>query len=74
MYAQLPSYKAMFELEGIDQPGDLALVGSKSELQDQLGRLEEAGVTDFAASIFATSKDEHLNTRELLCAHINQTK
>jgi len=74
MYAQLPSYKAMFEREGIDQPGDLALVGSTSEVQDQLGRLEQAGVTDFAASIFATSKDEHLSTRELLCGHINQTK
>jgi 5,10-methylenetetrahydromethanopterin reductase len=66
MYGQLPSYKAMFEREGVDQPGDLALVGSASEVEDALAGLMEAGVTDYAASIFATNPDEQVQSRELL--------
>ena len=66
MYGQLPSYKAMFEREGVSEPGELALVGSASEVEDALSGLMDAGVTDYAASIFATSVDEQLRTRELL--------
>ncbi len=66
MYGQLPSYKAMFEREGVAEPGDLAMVGSAAEVEDALAGLMQAGVTDFAASIFATSGDEHTETRELL--------
>lgn len=67
MYGQLPSYKAMFEREGVSEPGDLALVGSASEVEDCLAKLKESGVTDYAASVFATSPEEQLQTRELLC-------
>ena len=67
MYGQLPSYKAMFEKEGVSEPGDLALVGSASEVEDCLAKLRESGVTDYAASVFATSSEEHIQTRELLC-------
>ncbi|MFT4518710.1 MAG: 5,10-methylenetetrahydromethanopterin reductase [Halioglobus sp.] len=67
MYGQLPSYKAMFEREGVSEPGDLALVGSASEVEDSLAKLMESGVTDYAASVFATSSGEHVQTRELLC-------
>ncbi|MFP6808438.1 MAG: TIGR03564 family F420-dependent LLM class oxidoreductase [Pseudomonadales bacterium] len=66
LYGQLPSYKAMFEREGVSEPGELALVGSASEVEDALVNLMEAGVTDYAASVFATSSEEHLETRELL--------
>ena len=66
MYGQLPSYKAMFEREGVSEPGELALVGSAGEVEDSLAGLRDAGVTDYAASIFATSSDEHIQTRELL--------
>ena len=57
----------MFEKEGVSEPGDLALVGSANEVEDCLAKLMEFGVTDYAASIFATSFDEHIQTRELLC-------
>jgi len=66
MYGELPSYKAMFEREGISAPGELAIVGSHAEVEDGLNGLAAAGVTDFAASVFATSADEHLHSRELL--------
>ncbi len=50
MYAELPSYKAMFEREGVAEPGDLALVGSASRVSELIAELAEAGVTDYAAS------------------------
>jgi 5,10-methylenetetrahydromethanopterin reductase len=66
MYAQLPSYKAMFEREGIAHPGDLGIVGSAAQVEEALGVLADAGVTDFAASEFTPSPDEKVRTRELL--------
>lgn len=66
MYGELPSYRAMFQREGVDGPADLALAGSQAEVEDALMTLKEAGVTDFAASIYATSSDEHVATRSLL--------
>ncbi len=66
MYGQLPSYKAMFEREGVSEPGELALLGSAAEVEDKLAELMQAGVTDYAASVFATSSEEHVQTRELL--------
>lgn len=66
MYGQLPSYKAMFEREGVSEPGQLALVGSETKVSDSLEELSSAGVTDFAASEFTTNKEEGLQTRQLL--------
>lgn len=66
MYGQLPSYKAMFEREGVSEPGELALVGSQAKVSDALEELSSAGVTDFAASEFTTNRKEALQTRQLL--------
>lgn len=66
MYGQLPSYKAMFEREGVTEPGELALLGSAAQVEDKLNELKDAGVTDFGVSLFATSKDEHVNTKAML--------
>lgn len=68
MYAELPSYAAMFEREGVTTPGELALVGSEAAVLDQVQALREAGVTDFAASAFTTSPDERDRTRSVLKA------
>jgi F420-dependent oxidoreductase-like protein len=66
MYAQLPSYQAMFEREGVGEPGELGLVGSEAEVEDKLAALAAAGVTDYAASEFTPSPDERERTRALL--------
>jgi len=65
-YGQLPSYRAMFEREGIESPSELALVGDEATVNTQLLALSDAGVTDFAASEFVTSTDEAQRTRHLL--------
>lgn len=66
MYSQLPSYQAMFKREGVQQPGELGIVGGETEVEDALMHLAEAGVTDFAAAEFTPLPEEKLRTRELL--------
>jgi F420-dependent oxidoreductase-like protein len=66
MYGKLPSYRAMFEREGVDGPADVAIVGSAAEVQDRLQAMAAAGVTDFAASEFTRTPEERAATRSLL--------
>ena len=66
MYSQLPSYQAMFEREGVTEPGEIGLVGSEAEVEEMLAGLAEVGVTDFSASEFTPFPDERERTRELL--------
>jgi F420-dependent oxidoreductase-like protein len=65
IYGQLPSYRAMLDLEGAAGPGDVAIVGDEDTVAAQLAELAEAGVTDFAAASFATGEDA-ARTRALL--------
>jgi F420-dependent oxidoreductase-like protein len=66
MYGSLPSYRAMFDREGVDGPADVAIVGSAAAVADAIGAMEAAGVTDFAASEFCLTKAQAERTRELL--------
>jgi alkanesulfonate monooxygenase SsuD/methylene tetrahydromethanopterin reductase-like flavin-dependent oxidoreductase (luciferase family) len=56
----------MFDREGVEEPGDLALVGTEAQVQEMIEDLKEAGVTDFAASEFVTNSEEADATRALL--------
>src|SRR5438874_4395712 len=53
-YGALPSYRAMFDREGVGDPAEVAIFGDESELGDALRRLEDAGATDFAAQVVST--------------------
>ncbi len=66
MYGQLPSYRAMFDREGVAGPADVAIVGSTGAVQDGIEAMAAAGVTDFAASEFYLNPDERNATRALL--------
>lgn len=66
MYGALPSYRAMFDREGVAGPGELALIGDEAQVRAQLDELADAGVSDFAASEFTTSDEERERTRALL--------
>lgn len=70
MYGQLPSYRAMFDREGVAGPGDVAIVGSAAEVEDHIQSLQEAGVTDFSASVYGTNSQERAESRELLMSMI----
>jgi F420-dependent oxidoreductase-like protein len=57
IYGSLPSYRAMLDREGATGPGDVAIVGSESDLRAGLRELAAAGVTDFAASVYPADAD-----------------
>lgn len=50
IYPTLPSYRAMLEREGASRPSEIALVGDEKGVRRHLGRLADAGVTDFVAA------------------------
>ena len=68
-YGQLPSYRRMLDIEGVESPGEVAVVGTEAEVERQLRALAEAGATDLLASIFPVGDDREASvgrTRRLL--------
>ncbi len=69
LYGTLPSYRAMLDLEGVADPGELAIAGDEKAIEQAIGALADAGVTDFHASIFpfgAGAKQAMGRTHQLL--------
>jgi hypothetical protein len=66
MYANLPSYRAMLDREGVDSPGDIAVVGEAKDLDAALDRLRDMGVTDFDAAIVPVDEDTDARTLDYL--------
>ena len=56
-YNQLPSFRRMMDLEGVDGPADMAVVGDESAVERQLRAYAEAGATDLLASVFPVGED-----------------
>ncbi len=48
----------MLDLEGVEGPSEVALIGNEEEVEQQLRAYAEAGATDFLASIFPVGVDE----------------
>ena len=48
IYGQLPSYRAVLDVEGAADASGVAIVGDEAEIRRQLRALEEAGVTGLA--------------------------
>src|SRR5438445_109082 len=72
-YGQIPSYRAMLDREGAAGPADVMIVGSESEVERQLAELEDAGATDFTASVIG-SRDEQPRTFDLLRSWVAHTR
>lgn len=67
IYAQLPSYRAMLDIEGVHGLGDLSLVGSEQEVADGIAAIVASGATDFTALLMGTP-DEQSRARAVLRA------
>jgi 5,10-methylenetetrahydromethanopterin reductase len=65
-YAELPSYRAMMDREGVDGLGDLSIVGSEDSVRDALAEIERAGATDFAPVPMGGNPDEEARTMAVL--------
>lgn len=65
VYGQLPSYRAMLDLEGASGPPDVAVVGSEEQVASSIERFAQCGVTEFCGVGFGT-REENSRTSELL--------
>ena len=57
-YGELVNYRRMLDLEGVEGPSEVALIGNEAEVAEQLRAYAAAGATDFLASIFPVGEDE----------------
>jgi F420-dependent oxidoreductase-like protein len=57
VYGTLPSYRAVLDVEGAADASDIAIIGDETEVERQIRRVAEAGVTDFNASPFPVPGD-----------------
>lgn len=67
-YAELPSYRAMLDIEGIHGLEDLSFVGSAEEVREGIAEVAAAGATDFTGVVMGGNPDELAATRELLAS------
>ena len=58
-----PSYRAVLDLEGVSDPAGVAIVGDEAEVERQLARLAEVGVTDFYGALFQVADDPEARQR-----------
>ena len=65
-YGRLPSYRRMLDKEGVNSPGEVALLGDEATLERALRELKDAGVTDFAALPFEAEPGSRAKTFEYL--------
>jgi 5,10-methylenetetrahydromethanopterin reductase len=65
IYPNLPSYKAMLDMEGAQAAADIGFVGDEDSVIASIEKLAAAGATDYVASIVGT-KEEQERTFALL--------
>ena len=76
-YGQLTNYRRMLDLEGVEGPSEVALIGNETEVEEQLKAYADAGATDFLASIFPAGGDEEASltrTANLLKSLVGKIK
>jgi F420-dependent oxidoreductase-like protein len=68
-YGELPSYRRMLDIEGVESPGEIALIGNESQVESQLRAFADAGATEILASIIPVGENgrqSYQRTRTLL--------
>jgi len=62
---QVPEYRAVLDREGVGGPQDVAVVGDEDEVVAGIGRLREAGVSEFLAAPFGSAEEQERTVRLL---------
>lgn len=65
-YAANPDYRAMLDLEGVDRPSGIAVIGDEEAVIADLERYFACGVGEVIASVKTATPDDHRRTRRLL--------
>ncbi len=65
-YGDLPSYRAMLDVEGVEGPADISLIGTEDKVREGLEALRSSGATEFSAVVSAIDPDERQRTLSVL--------
>ncbi len=68
IYGSLPSYRAMLDREGIDDPVGIAIIGDEATLREGVARARDAGATDFNAAIAEVDEGAYDRTFDFLAS------
>jgi 5,10-methylenetetrahydromethanopterin reductase len=69
-YRAVPSYATVQDIEGLDDPAELHLIGTWQRILDGLAAYATAGVTDFRLEVAAHTSAARDATREALATHL----
>ena len=56
-YGSLPNYRRQLDAEGINEAGEIAVVGNEKEVKDQLQGFFDSGATEVIASVYPAGDD-----------------
>lgn len=70
IYGQLPSYRAMLDIEGVDGPADISLIGTAEQVKEGVAMIAASGATDFTAVIPTPDPDERAATIDTLASAV----
>jgi F420-dependent oxidoreductase-like protein len=70
-YRTVPSYAAVQDREGLDDPAQLHLIGTRERVLDGLNAYAQAGVTDYRLEIAAHNSAARDATRAALAGYLN---
>lgn len=70
IYGRMPSYRAMLDREGLDGPGDLALIGDEEDVAGRFETIREAGADELAAMVFGRGAEDEARTRAFLRRYV----
>ena len=65
-YNELPSYRGVMDIEGVEGPAGVSVIGTEDQVREGIAAFADAGATDFAAVEFTTDDTEKQATRALL--------
>lgn len=68
LYGKLPSYRAMLDREGLEEPQDICLIGSEDEIAERLAAVFETGADTVICAEFGQNADDVARTRACLAA------
>ena len=51
-YGELVNYRRVLDIEGVESPAEVAVIGNEASIQRQLEAFAEGGATDFVGNIF----------------------
>ena len=72
MYRRVPSYAAVQDREGLNDPAELHLIGSWDRVLEGLRAYADAGVTDYRLEVAAHTPEARDATRAALAAHLDR--